>query len=245
MEYLDGLALDGLIERFGPQPEARVIHILQQVCGSLAEAHAVGLIHRDIKPANILLNRRGGIADLVKVLDFGLVKAVGSGREASLTAADSITGTPQYLSPEQIERPGEVDARSDLYAVGAVGYFLLTGTPPIRGDGLAEVLWKQIREVPEPPSARLGAEVSEDFEALILKCLSKRREDRPEDVRALIAALLRCRSSGMWTGEDAESWWRANVPREDARTRVPAGGAVASGAVEATVTIDSTRRSHG
>ena len=245
MEYLDGLALDDLVERFGPQPEGRVIHILQQVCGSLAEAHAVGLIHRDIKPANILLNRRGGIADFVKVLDFGLVKAVGSGREASLTAAGSITGTPQYLSPEPIERPDEVDARSDLYAVGAVGYFLLTGTPPIRGDGLAEVLWKQIREVPEPPSARLGAEVSEDLEALILKCLSKRREDRPEDVRALIAALLRCRSSGMWTVEDAESWWRANVPREDERTPVPAGGTVAAGAVEATVTIDSTRRSHG
>ena len=126
-----------------------------------------------------------------------------------------------------------------------MGYFLLTGTPPIRGDGLAEVLWKQVREVPEPPSARLGAEVSEDVEALILKCLSKRREDRPEDVRALIAALLRCRSSGMWTVEDAESWWRANVPREDERTPVPAGGTVAAGAVEATVTIDLTRRSHG
>ena len=166
MEYLDGIDLDDLVERYGPQPEGRVIHILQQVCGSLAEAHAVGLVHRDIKPANIMLNRRGG--DRRRRQGARLRPGQGRrlGREASLTAAGSITGTPLYLSPEAIERPDEVDARSDLYAVGAVGYFLLTGTPPFRGGGLAEVLWKQVREVPEPPSARLGAEVSEDLEAL-------------------------------------------------------------------------------
>jgi serine/threonine protein kinase len=239
MEYLDGLSLDVLVERFGPQPEGRVIHILHQVCGALAEAHEVGVIHRDIKPANIMINRRGGIADLVKVLDFGLVKAVASVRDASLTPAGSIVGSPRYLAPEQIERPDEVDARSDLYAVGSVGYFLVTGTPPIRGSGVAELLVKQVREVPEPPSARLGTEVSEDLEALILKCLSKRPEDRPESARALIGALQECRSAGTWTCADAEMWWRANAPREDETTLVLPKEPV----VNKNVTVDLIRRS--
>jgi serine/threonine protein kinase len=239
MEYLDGLSLDDLINRFGPQPEGRVIHILHQVCGALAEAHEVGVIHRDIKPANIMLNRRGGIADLIKVLDFGLVRAVDSGREARLTPAGSIAGTPQYLSPEQIERPDQVDARSDLYAVGAVGYFLLTGTLPFRGGTLIEILLRQVRDVPEPPSARLRTEVSEDLEALILKCLSKRRECRPEDARALSRSLLECQAAGTWTGADAELWWHANAHREDETTTVRARDPVVTG----TVTIDLTRRS--
>jgi hypothetical protein len=242
MEYLDGLSLDDLVGRFGPQPEGRVIHVLQQVCSSLAEAHEVGLIHRDIKPANILVNRRGGIADLVKVLDFGLVKAVDPGRDARLTSTGSITGTPRYVSPEQIERPEEVDARSDLYAVGAVGYFLLTGTPPVRGGTLAEILWKQAREDAEPPSSRLGAEVSEDLEALILKCLSKRKEDRPGDARALIGALLGCRSAGTWTVADAEVWWRANGHREAETTPAPDHEPVVDGTGDVTITIDLARR---
>ena len=134
MEYLDGIDLQTLVERYGPQPVPRVIHILLQVCGSLYEAHSLGLVHRDIKPANIMLNRRGGEPDVVKVLDFGLVKAVDDQKQAGLTQQASLTGTPLYMSPEAIQLPNSVDARSDLYAVGAVGYFLLTGHPVFEAD---------------------------------------------------------------------------------------------------------------
>src|SRR5207253_10807598 len=129
MELLEGMNLDEFVNRFGPLPEARLVYVLRQVCGSLAEAHAAGLVHRDIKPANIFLTRRGGLCDFVKVLDFGLVKALVGNEFANVTAADVVTGTPLYLSPEGINQPDHVDARSDVYAIGAVGYFLLTGTP--------------------------------------------------------------------------------------------------------------------
>ena len=160
MEYLDGINLEDLVNRFGPLPEGRVVSILRQVCGSLAEAHGMGLVHCDIKPANILLCHRGGVPDFVKVLDFGLAKAVGAESQAGLNSADSITGTPLYLSPESIERPDAVDARTDLYALGAVGYFLLTGTPVFRGATIAEVCGQHLRAQPEPPSQRLGRPIT-------------------------------------------------------------------------------------
>ncbi|HEV3258900.1 MAG TPA: serine/threonine protein kinase [Gemmataceae bacterium] len=207
MEYLDGITLDALVTRFGPQPEARVVHILHQVCGSLAEAHGIGLVHRDIKPANIILNRRGGVSDVVKILDFGLVKAVDARREATLTAANSITGTPHYLPPEGIEHPDQVDARSDLYAVGAVGYFLLTGTPVFQGNSVAEVCMRQVHAAPEPPSARLGAAVAPELEAVILRCLAKKQEDRPQSSAALMDDLARCPAAGKWTRAEADAWW--------------------------------------
>src|SRR5262249_39495607 len=162
-----------------PQPDGRVIRILVQVCGSLNEAHSVGLVHRDIKPANIVLTRRGGVADFVKVLDFGLVKAVGVDREAAVTAFGSITGTPLYLSPEAIQNAADLDARGDLYAVGAVGYFLLTGTAMFKGQNIVELLMHQVNTLPEPPSVRLGRAVSADLEGVILRCLAKDRDERP------------------------------------------------------------------
>ena len=133
MEYLDGLDLQTLVDRCGAQPEGRVIHILRQICGSLNEAHGIGLIHRDIKPANIILCQRGGEHDVVKVLDFGLVKAVDEERQIKLTATGVMLGTPLYMSPEAIQRPEAVDGRNDLYAVGAVGYFMITGVPCLWG----------------------------------------------------------------------------------------------------------------
>ncbi|HTN77447.1 MAG TPA: serine/threonine protein kinase, partial [Pirellulaceae bacterium] len=139
MELLNGMDLEELVMRYGPQPPARVVHLLRQVCGSLAEAHATGLIHRDIKPGNIMLTQRGGINDFIKVLDFGLVKAVRQEKAPSLTTENTLTGTPHYMSPEAIERADSVDARSDLYAVGAVGYFLLTGVPVFDGDRAVEI----------------------------------------------------------------------------------------------------------
>src|SRR5262249_59169500 len=133
MEYLEGMDLDDFVMRFGPVPEARMAFILRQICGSLGEAHAAGLVHRDVKPANIFLTTRGGLHDFVKVLDFGLVKPVDGREQANVTNPNALMGTPLYLSPEAVNQPDAVDARADVYAVGAVGYFMLTGTPVFTG----------------------------------------------------------------------------------------------------------------
>ena len=168
MEYLDGIDLQALVARHGPQPDGRVIHILSQVCASLVEAHGIGLIHRDIKPSNIILTRRGGLFDFVKLVDFGLVKAVDAGRMAGLTTADSVVGTPLYMAPEAIRHPDQADARTDLYAVAAVGYFLLTGRPVFQGRTVADILFQHVSIDPEPPSAHRGQAVSPDLESLLL-----------------------------------------------------------------------------
>ncbi|MDX1948603.1 MAG: serine/threonine protein kinase [Pirellulaceae bacterium] len=206
MEYLDGLNLETLVKRFGHQPEGRVIHILRQLCGSLAEAHEIGLVHRDIKPANLVLNRRGGIGDVLKVLDFGLVKANDATKEAALTAANTIIGTPHYMSPEAVEASDTVDARSDLYAVAAVGYFLLTGGPPFEGGSIMEICLAQINTPPTPPSSR-GAIVSPELDAIILKGLAKKRDNRFASAREFAAALAACPTAGSWTAEQADAWW--------------------------------------
>ena len=158
MEYLDGLNLGELVVRYGPQPEGRVVNLLIQVCESLAEAHALGLIHRDIKPGNIFVTDRGGVPDMVKVLDFGLVRTVVSMDDAALNTDDSeaFVGTPNYMSPEAVETSANTDARSDLYAVGAVGYYLLTGQGPFDGETTAEICRKRLEEKPVPPSTRIG-----------------------------------------------------------------------------------------
>jgi len=207
MEYLDGLDLNSLVQRFGPQPEGRVVHILEQICGSLVEAHGVGLIHRDIKPANLIISRRGGIDDFVKLLDFGLVKAVDGKREASLTSTGAMTGTPLYLSPEGIQSPASVDARSDLYAVGAVGYFLLTGTPVFDGETVIEIISHQVKTFPQRPSERLGKSVSAGLEELLLRCLEKDPSKRPQTAAELAKALSDLHLSASWAGHAAQSWW--------------------------------------
>src|SRR4029079_2886639 len=143
--FLDGLDLQFLIERYGPQPEGRVIHILNGVCSSLAEAHSLGLVHRDIKAANVMLNRRGGSADVVKVLDFGLVKALD---ETKITRqSGTMAGTPLYMSPEAILSPNAVDARSDIYSIGALGYYLLTGKPVFDASTLLEVCHDHVHTI--------------------------------------------------------------------------------------------------
>ena len=207
MEFLDGVTLEDLVERHGAQPEGRVIHILQQICGSLCEAHGIGLIHRDIKPANIILNRRGGLFDFVKLLDFGLVKAIDAKRQATLTAADAMTGTPMYMSPEAIENTELVDARSDLYAVGGLAYFLLTGNTVFEATSVVEICRQQVQEEPRAPSDRLGREVDLDLEAIILKCLAKSPQDRPQSAEELSETLSQCESSGSWTQRNAADWW--------------------------------------
>jgi serine/threonine protein kinase len=207
MEYLDGIDLQSLVDRYGPQPVPRVIHILQQVCSSLYEAHSLGLVHRDIKPANIMLNRRGGEPDVVKVLDFGLVKAIDDRRQAGLTHEAALTGTPLYMSPEAIEFPNSVDARSDIYAVGAVGYFLLTGQSVFEAASVVELCQMHLDKTPVPPSERAGVTVPPELESALLACLEKSRAKRPQTARDLAALISRCAEAGAWSIEDSDAWW--------------------------------------
>lgn len=211
MEFLEGLNLDELVKKFGAQSDGRVIFILRQICGSLAEAHGIGLIHRDIKPANVFLTARGGIYDFVKLLDFGLAKAVDTRSAATLTSAGTIVGTPLYLSPEAIEHPDQTDARSDLYAVGAIGYFLLTGNPLFDGQSVLEIIKHQAQTTPAPPSQRAKFPMSRELEAIILKCVAKQPSDRPQSARELAQALSVCKPLSPWTEAEAQTWWRQNM----------------------------------
>lgn len=209
MEYLEGITFDDLVSRFGAQPEGRVLHLLLQLCGSLAEAHAIGVVHRDVKPANMILTCRGGVYDLVKVLDFGLVKAFGSDQDQKLTASHSLTGTPSYMSPEAIAHPETVDARTDIYAVGAVAYYLLTGTAVFGGDGLVELCRKHLHEPPEPPSKRLGRPICVALENLLLRCLAKKPDDRPATAAVLLEELEKLEPELPWSRAEAQAWWQA------------------------------------
>jgi hypothetical protein len=228
MELLEGAALDEIVEVDGPQPEERVIHLLEQAAASLAEAHDAGLIHRDVKPGNILVVDRGGISDLVKVVDFGLVKDVGirtageATSEPTLTMADTITGTPLYIAPETVTAPEAVDARTDLYSLGAVGYWLLTGTHVFGGKSTLEVCAHHLHSRPQSPSARLGAPVAPDLERLLLACLAKRPEDRPASAHVLRERLRACAAAGRWTNARAAKWWALH------RHELRSGGARAS-----------------
>jgi serine/threonine protein kinase len=204
MEYIEGIDLQALVDQYGPQPPARVIHLLRQICGSLFEAHSKGMVHRDIKPANLMLTRRGGESDVMKVLDFGLVKARDD--EGGEKAA-GLAGTPLYMSPEAIQMPASVDACSDLYAVGAVGYFLLTGHPVFEASSVVELCQKHIDEPPTPPSERLGKPLPLELETAILACLEKSRAKRPQTARDLAQRLERCPIAAEWTIDYAESWW--------------------------------------
>jgi eukaryotic-like serine/threonine-protein kinase len=200
MEYVDGLDLQTLVERHGPQDPARVAHLLAQLAGALAEAHAAGLVHRDVKPANLMVCERGGVPDVLKVLDFGLVESVANDAPVS----SHIVGTPLYLAPEAITAPETIDARSDLYAVGAVAYFLLTGVPPFAGNSVLEVCARHLSETPLPPSERRGG-IPPELDALILRCLAKSPAKRPESAAALRGALLALASD--WTEERGARFW--------------------------------------
>jgi hypothetical protein len=235
MEYLDGVDLERLIRLEGPQPEGRVVHILAQIAGALAEAHDAGLIHRDIKPSNILLCNQGHQADFAKVLDFGLVKEV-DGAQASASMAQALTGTPLYMSPESIVTPASIDGRSDIYALGAVGYALLTGEPPFEGRTAVEVCGHHLHTQPLPPSRRRDRPMASDLEALILACLAKQPGQRPASADALAASLRRC-AVPPWTEQDARAWWREH----GARLRASAARG-ASGTSEQTVAVDLAGR---
>ncbi len=246
MEFLAGINLDDLVKEFGPQSPGRVIFVLKQVCLSLAEAHATGLIHRDIKPANIILCERGTLHDVAKVVDFGLVKDVETGASTTLSGVNAITGTPLYMSPEAIKSPENLDARSDIYAVGAVGYYLLTGRSLFDTVNLMEVCSLQLTQMPESPSQRLETAVPADLEGLIMSCLQKERADRPASAKELAGELSRCSDAAAWSEAEAESWWNDHQPRIGATfSEAPTIGDPGSGdswekptSLGATVTID-------
>jgi len=208
MEYLDGVTLEQLVTMDGPVSAARAVHILVQAARALAEAHAMGLIHRDIKPANIMLCERAQVPDTVKVLDFGLVKAIDSPEvDDNITQANAVVGTPHFLAPEAISQPDDVGPPSDVYALGAIGFFLVTGREVFTGGTVIEVCSRHLSAPPESPSAVLGSAVDPGFEALILRCLAKPPGQRPRDGAALAEELERLGLSG-WTGADARAWWR-------------------------------------
>jgi len=211
MELLEGSDAAMLVERFGPVPAARAVYLLRQACESLGEAHAAGLIHRDIKPSNVFVCRYGRAYDFVKVLDFGLVK---SSREngAGLTAEHVVSGTPSFMSPEQVLGNRTLDARSDLYALGCVAYWLLTGQHVFEGSTAMEVLTEQVHAKPVPPSQRSELPIPPALEKLVLACLEKGAGDRPQSADELAAALADVPLEEPWTQEQARLWWEQHRP---------------------------------
>ena len=213
MEYLEGTDLEELIKSDGPLPPGRVAYVMQQVCGSLSEAHEAGLIHRDIKPANIYLCPRGGRHDVVKVLDFGLVKDVGDTPDPQLTSVDTVTGTPLFMSPEGLRAPETVDARSDIYAVGAVAYHLVTGKFPFQADTFLDLCSEILHAEPKPPSSRGIPGVPSDLETLIMSCLARGADDRPQSARGLQEDFSHLACVSEWEEKDAHAWWLENHER--------------------------------
>jgi serine/threonine-protein kinase len=219
MEYLPGPNLETLVRRHGPLPPGRVVYLLRQLCGALREAHAAGLIHRDVKPGNVLVCRQGGLHDVAKLLDFGLVRAPASGEDATrLTEKGTVMGTPDYMAPEQA-RGAEVDGRGDIYALGAVAYFLLTGRPPFVRETAVETMAAHLRE-PVPPPRGLRPDLPADLEVVVLRCLAKDPAGRYADVDQLEQALAGCACAGTWTEADARAWWHQE---EAASARESAG----------------------
>jgi serine/threonine-protein kinase len=209
MEYLAGLNLEKLVHEYGPLPATRIVWVLAQLCGALAEAHAAGLIHRDIKPSNVILCRRGGLYDVAKLLDFGLVRMQSTNvTEAGFTQSGLIFGTPAYMSPEQAAANKELDARSDIYSLGALAWFLSTGEPPFVRDSIVQTMIAHMNEdVPALRSVR--HDLPEDLAAIVQRCLAKDPNRRFSAITSLEQALTSCSSAGAWSQSEAATWWNA------------------------------------
>lgn len=207
MEYLPGMSLEEIVERTGPMPPSRVIHLLRQVCSALAEAHRQGMIHRDLKPGNIFAAERGGIHDFAKILDFGLVKSTDPvTRDVRHTLDGFAVGSPLYAAPEVAQAHGTLDGRTDIYSLGATAYYLLTGRPVFTGDSAFDIMVAHRKERPARPS-ELRGDIPSDLEAVVLRCLAKSPDDRFADVEQLEAALSQCADAAGWNAETARKWW--------------------------------------
>ncbi len=220
MELLNGIDLESLVSRFGPVPPERAAYLLMQVCHSLEEAHSHGLIHRDIKPSNIFSCRMGLEVDFVKVLDFGLAKDITSTGSANLTAPDAAAGTPAYIAPEIVRGDVAVDHRVDIYAIGCVAYWLVTGTLVFEAPNAIQLMFQHANSEPVPPSRRTELKIPAEFDAIVLACLAKRPEDRPQSAGELARRLAASVAGAEWNEERAEHWWarhRPELPVEAAR----------------------------
>lgn len=206
MEYLEGMSLSDLVKTYGPLPPGRMIYLLQQVCAGLAEAHGLGFIHRDLKPANLFIAVLGGETDVAKVLDFGLVKPTKELRSVALTADMTVSGTALYMAPEQAMADRSLDARADIYALGALMYFALTGRPPFWGDSAFAVMVAHARDPVVPPS-EVSPGVPKDVEDVILRCMAKQPGERYPTVKALSEALAHCAAANDWGPNRADAWW--------------------------------------
>jgi predicted Ser/Thr protein kinase len=207
MELLEGMDLEKLVAADGPQPAERVIHIVRQAARGLDEAHGVGLVHRDIKPANVFVCRRWGEADAVKVLDFGLAKN-NAEPPTALTGHDVVLGTPLYISPDALKGAALIDARSDIYSLGAVAYYMLTAEPVFTGRSALEICTQHLCSAPDAPSERLGRAVPADLEAIVLRCLAKAPEERYSTAAELERALAACAAASEWSAQRARDWWK-------------------------------------
>jgi serine/threonine-protein kinase len=214
MELLSGRDVESLVREFGPVPANRAIYLLRQVCHSLADAHARGLVHRDIKPANMYVCRMGLEYDFVKVLDFGLVKVKSPQFESETLATvdHTTTGTPAYMAPETILGDAEVDRRADVYALGCVAYFMLTGQLVFEADTSMKMLLQHLNAEPVPPSQRTELPIPRELDELILACLQKDPDRRPQDAGELFRMACNCRSLDDWNRDKAEHWWRIHLP---------------------------------
>jgi tRNA A-37 threonylcarbamoyl transferase component Bud32 len=236
MEYLPGLSLQDLVARHGPLPPERAVHFLRQVCAALREAHTLGIIHRDIKPSNVIASERGGVPDVAKLLDFGLVQCMDIAcADARLTVQGTILGSPPFMSPEQALGKDSVDPRTDIYSVGALAYFLLTGQPPFVRETAMQILMAHVYEQVPPPS-QLRPDIPPDLEAVILRCLEKDPAKRFPDAEALDEALTHCTSAGRWTRQDAAEWWhnvssKEGTPDADGEARDSYQGMIPAPAV--------------
>ena len=213
MELLEGLDLSTLVDKYGPQEPARVIHLLVQACHSLEEAHRAGLIHRDIKPANLFVCRYGTDDDFVKVLDFGLVKEISAqgAKAPQLTQHDVMLGTPGFMSPE-LALGKDIDGRADLYALGCVAYWLLTGSLVFKGDTPMEQIMQHVKDPPPPPSSRSEHEIPAALERIILSCLAKDPAERPTSAQDFARRLQDCPVDRPWPPERAHRWWEIHRP---------------------------------
>jgi serine/threonine-protein kinase len=213
MELLIGCDLESLVRDFGPLDEERAIYLLEQVCRSLAEAHARGLVHRDVKPANIYVCRMGLEYDFVKVLDFGLVKLqAGETTPPLMTSDETRTGTPAYMAPEIILGRSGVDRRADIYSLGCVAYFLLTGRRVFDGGTSMDALIDHVHTPPPPPSHRTARAISRELEEVVLACLDKDPNRRPQNAEELLQRLQACTESARWSAAAAERWWQTHLP---------------------------------
>ncbi len=232
MELLDGANLQRIVAVDGAQLPSRVVRILLMACGALSEAHAIGLIHRDIKPANIMLCMQGGERDVVKLLDFGLVKDLEVDGDAALTGKGTLTGTPLYMAPETILESESADARTDIYALGAVAYFLLAGSAVFDGTSIVAVCSQHLHQKPASLAAR-GVTISADLEAIVLACLEKDPDLRPQSALELRQRLEAC-AVGTWSSADARAWWVEHQEELDGATVETLGEAK-------TIAVDGSR----